>query len=140
MVNIALFCATRRILPVRSVVLGWRGLFRLPGFTEIKPSGDADKSFACGGTETSDLEKGDPDDEEPMSSRPDLLDDPHGPPRVRIKIDNHIDNTLLSGENRDSVLDGDRNTLPSLHLAVPLPALVREERRKDTESGLKTIG
>jgi len=144
-VNVALFCATRRILPALSVIPGWRGLFRLPGFTETKPSQDADKSFACGGTETSDLEKGHPEDEEPMSSRPDLdlLDDPHGPPRARIKIDNHIDNALLSGESRDSVLNGDWNTLSNSHLAVPLrplPALVREERRKDTESELKMIG
>lgn len=134
MVNVALFCATRRTLPARSVMPGWRGLFRLAGFTETKPSQDADKSFACVGTETSYLEKEHPEDEEPMSSRPelDLLDDPHEPLRVRIKVDNHIDNTLLSGENRDSVLNGDPH---NAHLAIPrrpLPALVREERRKNT--------
>lgn len=104
---------------------------------ETKPSQDADKSFACVGTETSYLEKRHPEDEEPMSSRPelDLLDDPHKPLRARIKIDNHIDNTLLSGENRDSILNGDRSTPPNAHLAIPrrpLPALVREERRKNT--------
>jgi len=145
MVNVGLFCATRRILPARSVIPGWRGLFRLPGFTETKPSQDADKSFACWGAGGDDLEKERPEDEEPMSSRPDLdlLDDPHGPLRVRIKIDNHIDNTLLSGETRGSILNGDRSTPPNPHLVVPLrplPALVRGERSKGAESEPKTIG
>jgi len=66
----------------------------------------------------------------------DLLDDPHGL-QVRIKIDNHIDNTLQSGENRDSVSDVDRGTVPSSQLTVsqrPFPALVREERRRSARS------
>ena len=60
-----------------------------------------------------------------------LLDDPYGP-QVRIKIDNHIENILQSGENRDNVSDIDRSTVPGLQLTVPqrpFPALVREERR-----------
>ncbi|KAF9647845.1 hypothetical protein BDM02DRAFT_3079599, partial [Thelephora ganbajun] len=40
MVNVLLFCATRRILPDQSVVPGWRGLFKLSGITESNPSQD----------------------------------------------------------------------------------------------------
>jgi hypothetical protein len=64
-------------------------------------------------------------------------------PQVRIKIDNHIDNTLQSGENRGSILNGDRSTAPNPHLVVPqrpLPALVRGERSKGAESELTTVG
>jgi hypothetical protein len=124
MVNVLLFCATHRIPPAQSVVPGWWSLFRLSGFTESNPSQDTDKYFACRGAERSggrkDLEKGClEEDEEPMSPRPqlDLLDDPHGP-RVRIKIDNHIDNTLQSGENRDSMSDADRSIAPNSQLAA----------------------
>ena len=137
MVNVLLFCATHRILPARSVVPGWRGLFRLSGFTESNPSQDTDKSFACRGTERKDPEKGWlEEDEDPMSPRPqlDLLDDPHGP-QLRIKIDNHVDSTLQSGRNRDGISNDDRSTVPSSQLAAPqrpLPALVREERKSAT--------
>jgi len=100
-VNVLLFCATRRILPAQSILPGWRGLFRPSGFTESNPSQGTDKSFACRGTERKDLEKGWLDeDKEPVLPRPQLnpLDDPHWP-QVRIKIDNHIDNALQSGES-----------------------------------------
>lgn len=132
MVNVLLFCATHRILPVQSVVPGWRSLFRLSGFTESDPSRDPDKSFACRGTERTDLEKGYlEEDEGSLSPRLqlDLLDDPHGP-QVRIKIDNHIDN---AGENRGSVTRANRSTVPNSQLVAPqrpLPALVKEERIK----------
>jgi len=142
-VNVLLFCATRRILPAQSVVPGWRGLFRLSGFTVSNPSQDTDKSFACRGTERRDLEKGCEEDEEPMSPRSqlDLLDDPHGP-QVRIKIDNHVDNTLQSGGNRDSMSNIDRYTVPTSQLSVPqrpLPALVKEERRKSMTSEISEL-
>lgn len=137
MVNVLLFCATRRILPAQSVVPGWRGLFRLPGFRESNPSQDTDNSFVCRRTERKDLERGWLDEDEvPMSPGPqlDLLDDPHGP-QVRIKIDNHIDNSLQSGENRSSVSNVDRSTVPSSQSTQrPLPALIREERRKSARS------
>jgi len=136
-VNVLLFCATHRILPAQSVVPGWRDLFRLSGFTVSNPNQDTDRSFACRGTERRDLEKRClEDDEEPMSPRSqlDLLDDPHGP-QVRIKIDNHVDNTLQSGENRDSMSDTDRRTVPNSQSMVPqrpLPALVRERGKSMT--------
>ena len=137
-VNVLLFCATHRILPAKSVVPGWRGLFRLSGFTESNPSQDVEKSFACvgagGDVGRNDLEKGYlEEDEELTPPRPQLdpLDDPHGP-QLRIKIDNHIDNALQSGVSRDSTPNTDRSISPS-SLPVtpqqPLPALVREERR-----------
>lgn len=115
MVNVLLFCVTHKILPARPVVPGWRGLFRLSGFTESNPSQDLEKGWL----------------EERMSPRPQLglLDDPHGP-QLRIKIDNDIDNT---GKNRDGISNGNRSTVPSLQLAAPqrpLPALVREERKR----------
>jgi len=140
-VNVLLFCVTHRMLPAKSVVPGWRGLFRLSGFTESNPSQDVEKSFACRGTGGNvgkeDLEKGYLDeDEELMSPQLDLLDDPHGP-QVRIKIDNHIDNTLRSGVYRDSTSSIGRSTVLGSHLVVPqrpLPALVREERRASTTS------
>jgi len=140
-VNVLLFCAThRRILPAQSVVPGWRGLFRLSGFTEPNPNQDTDRSFACRGTKRRDLEKGYfEEDEELMSplSQLDLLDDPRGL-QVRIKIDNHVDNTLQSGENRDSMSDTGRRPVPDSRFTVPqrpLPALVREERRKSITTG-----
>ena len=143
-VNVILFCVTHRILPAKSVVPGWRGLFKLSGFTESSSSQD-EKSFACRGTgvdvERQDLEKGYlEEDKELTSPRPqlDLLDDPHGP-RVRIKIDNHIDNALQSGMSRDGTPTTDQSISPS-SLPVtpqrPLPALVREERRNSTVSGV----
>lgn len=107
-VNVLLFCATRRILPAQSVVPGWRGLFRLAGFTESNPIQDTEKSFACRGINGKDLEEG------------------------RIKIDNHIDNTLQRGENREGMSNDDRGTVPDLQPVIPrrpLPALVREERK-----------
>ena len=75
MVNVLLFWMTRRILPAQSVVPGWRGLFKLAGFTEPKPSQDTDKSFACRGTgrggEGNDLENGRlEEDEDSTSPRP----------------------------------------------------------------------
>jgi len=141
-VNVLLFCATHRALPAQSVVPGWRSLFRLSGFTESNPSQDVEKSFACRGTKRKDLEKWYlEEDEEPMSPRPqrDPLDDPHRP-QVRIKIDNHIDNALQSGGNRDSMPNADRTTVPNSQLAPPpqrpLPALVRGERKKNMTSEL----
>ena len=107
-VNVLLSCATRRILPARSVVPGWRGLFRLAGFTESNPIQDTEKSFACRGINGKDLEEG------------------------RIKIDNHIDNTLQRGENREGTPNDDRGTVPDLQPVIlrrPLPALIREERK-----------
>jgi len=140
-VNVLLFCATHRILPAKSVVSGWRGLFRLSGFTEPNASQDVEKSFVCRGgggyvEGRRDSEKGYLDEDEELTPpRPQLdpLDDPHGP-RVRIKIDNHIDNALQSGVSRDSAPNTDRSISPSSPPATPqrpLPALVREERRSE---------
>ena len=132
--NVPLFCATHRVLPAKSVVPGWCGLFSLSGFAASNPRHDADKSFSCRGAERNlgkDLEKGWLEEaRESMSSRPqlDLLDDPHGPQVVRIKIDNRIDNTLQSGKNRDGMSNADRNTAPNSQLEARrrhLPALVR---------------
>ena len=81
-VNVLLFCATRRILPARSVAPGWRGLFRLVGFTESNPSQDTEKSFACMGIDGKELEKGCPEGEE-STPRPQL----DLSPQVRIEID-----------------------------------------------------
>lgn len=148
-VNVLLFCATHRILPAQSVVLGWRGLFRLSGFTESGPNQDTDKSFACRGTERNDGRKGLEEgclgvDEESMSSRPQLdLLDPHAHgPQVQIKIDNHIDNTLQSGKNRDSISSTDRDIVPDSQLLAPqrpLPALVRGERKESTTSEISEL-
>ena len=141
-VNVLLFCATHRMLPAKSVAPGWRGLFRLSGFTESNASQDIERSFACrgagGDVGRKDLEKGYLEEGELTSPRLrlDLLDDLHGP-QVRIKIDNHVDNALQSGVSRDSTPNADRSISPS-SLPVtpqrPLPALVREERRHSTAS------
>ena len=149
MVNVLLFCVTHRILPAQSVVPGWRGLFRLLGFTESNPSQNTDKSFACRGPEKSgggvDLERGCLEEgEELVSSGPqlDLLNDLHGP-QVQIKIGYHIDNALQSGENRESLSNDDRSTAPNSQLAAPqrpLPALIREERRESVTSELTMVG
>lgn len=116
MVNVLLFCTTRRILPTQSVVPGWRGLLWLSGFTESNQSQDTDKSIVCKGMG---LEGCLDEDEEAISPRP-QLDDPHWA-QVRIKIDNHIDNTLESGENRDSASDVARGIVPSSQLATASP-------------------
>lgn len=143
-INVLLFCATHRILPAQSVTPGWRSLFRLSGFTESNSRQDAEKPFACRGTERKDLEKRWlEEDEELVSPRPQLdpLDAPHRP-QVRIKIDNHIDNALQSGGNRDSMSNVDRTTVPKSQLAAlerPLPALVRGERRKSVTSELTMV-
>ena len=139
MVNVLLFFATHRMLPAKSVAPGWRGLFKLSGFTESKPGQDTERSFACrgtqGGVERKDLEKGFPEDGEPMSPRLQLriLGDRHGR-QVRIKIDNHVDNTLGWG--------GNRSTAPNPGLVIPqkpLPALVREERKGSVVSEVSEL-
>ena len=135
-VNVLLFCATRRILPARSVAPGWRGLFRLVGFTESNPSQDTEKSFACMGIDEKEMEKGCPEGEESTPrSQLDLF------PRVRIEIDN----TLQSGENRKGTPNADRGAAPNLRPVIPqrpLPALVREERKSMTSeiSELTVVG
>lgn len=61
---------------------------------------------------------------------------------MRIKIDNHVDNALRSGENRDSVSDVDRSTAPNSQFLAPqrpLPALVRDERRKSVASEISEL-
>ena len=144
MVNVLLFCATHRVLPAQSVVPGWRGMFRLSGFTESNPNQDTDKSFACRGTERgdgrNDLEKGYLEEDESPRPQLDPLD-PHGP-QVRIKIDNHIDNTLQSGKNRESASSIDRSTVPDSQTLAPqrpLPALVREERKESMTSEISEL-
>ena len=149
-VNVLLFCATHRVPPAKSVAPGWRGLFGLSGFTESNPNQDIEKSFACRGpgreVGRKDLEKGNlEEDEESMSPGPrpqlDLLEDPHWP-QVRIKIDNHIDNTLQTGASRDSTPNSERSiSLSPLPVAPrrPLPALVRDSTASET-SELKIVG
>jgi len=135
-VNVLLFCATRRILPARSVVPGGRGLFRLVGFTEPNPSQDTEKSFACKGIDGRELEKGRPEDEE-STPRPQL--------DLCPQVWNEVDNTLQSGENRKGTPNADRGTAPNLRPVIPqrpLPALVREERKSVTSeiSELTVVG
>jgi len=125
MVNVLLFYATRRSLLAQTAVSGWRGLFRLSGFTESNPTKDAEKPFTRRGTERGDTDKEDLEEvDESLSPQPQLLlDDPLGP-QMRIKIENHIDN---AGENRDSI-DTDRSTVPNSPLAFPqrpLPVVPR---------------
>jgi len=148
-VNVLLFCATHRVLPAKSVAPGWRGLFRLSGFTESNPSKDLENSFACRGTGRDvggkDLEKGHLAEEDEGSVCPrlqlDPLDDPRGP-QVRIKIDNHIDNALQSEADRDSTSNTERSTsLSSLPGPPrrPLPALVRDSMASEI-SELTIVG
>ncbi|KAF9779448.1 hypothetical protein BJ322DRAFT_352040 [Thelephora terrestris] len=121
-VNVLLFCATRRILPARSVAPGWRCLSRLAGFTGSNQ--DTEKSFACRGIDGKDLEKGCPEESTPRSQL-DLC------PQVRIKIED----ALQSGENRGSTPNADRGIVPNSRPVIPqrpLPALVREERKSMT--------
>lgn len=146
LVNVVLFCATRRILPAQSVAPGWRDLFRLSGFTESNPSQDVEKSFACRGTDGKGLENGylEEDGESTPQSPLELLHD-HCGPQVRIKIDNHTDNACRSGENRERMSNADRGTVPDLRAVIPqrpLPTLVREERGSMTSvaSELTVVG
>jgi hypothetical protein len=84
-----------------------------------------------------DLERGCLEEgEEVVSSGPqlDLLDDLHGP-QVRIKIDNHIDNALQSGENRDSLSNDDRSTAPNSQATTPSrPDQGGEKREHDVRA------
>lgn len=138
-VNVLLFCTTRRILPAQSVLPGWRGLLSRLGFTASNPaSQDVENSVSCRGDEGSDSEKESEEDESTQWSQLDPLDGSHGS-QVRIKIDNHVDNALQYGENREDVSSTNRSAVPGLPPLVPLralPTLVSEEGRKSMASDM----
>lgn len=138
LVNVFLFCTIHRILLAKSVVPGWRGLFRLLGFTGSNPSQDTEISFACRGTYGKSSESGCLKEGEEPIPRPQLgllRANPHGL-QVRIRIDHCV----RSGGNREGMSNADRDTVPDLREVIPerpLPTLARE--RETMTSGISEL-
>lgn len=107
LVNVVLFVTTRRLLPSETVFPGWRKLLPiLEGFQRpSQTKGTADRSFASHSVHhQGDLEKNfsislQKIDEELLSAHSDSCPLPSS----RIKIDNHVDNTLTTRDRSDII-------------------------------------
>jgi hypothetical protein len=148
LVNVTLFATTRRLLPAESVIPHWRKMLPWNWNPQSAPQPmlvDAEKSFACraaahGGDVEKSLDTFAQQDEEPYPSALESYSS-------RIKIDNHVDNTLTlqrkdSRSGSESEGDGySRSSMASSFEIVvrrPQPAVLASPRLVDPFATVST--